>query len=292
MLSFNNDIALKKQIVEHLKQLPVDETIWKRSTIAWDDSTGSGSFVGHIVQSEKLDDWEKLGLPKWLALSLDYFFTASTDLKTAIELASSIFNAIPVGYDVQHVGSQYLIRLITHKELGILKVTDAQILVNALNKIIAIQQQCLKNEDITASTWRSLRKEMIVNSQTFDDESLEYLISTFAEAAAWNPVNSRTTVSDSVRIWGRIKSKAQPSLNWTQERENHVRSLLNKLYNEAKAQQAEGSEEFIDVFKLLEKYEPEESAWLKAEIKWNRVQPTVFNAKAAELLADLFTQVT
>lgn len=289
MLSFNNDVALKQQILDHLNQLPVDETVWKRSAIAWDGT--AGSFVGHIIKSEDLADWENLGLPKWLALTLDYFLITTSDLQTGISANIELINAIPVGKDIDNVGSQYLIELIANDDIGIQNTTQNEQLLNALNSIISIQKQCLMQEDIAPATWHSLRKTMVENSQTYEDESLEYLISTFAEAAAWNPASSRTAVSDSVRVWGRVKSKAEPSPDWTQERETHVRGLLDKLHSEAKAKQPEDSEEFIDVFKLLEQYEPEESTWLKAQMKWQWAQPAVFGAKSVALLKQLFEKI-
>lgn len=285
MLSFNSNSALKQQIIEYLINLPIEDTVWKRSATAWDGN--AGSLVGHVIKSEDLADWENLGLPKWLALTIDYFLIVTTDLKQAIEMGVSIIKAIPVGQDIQKIGSQYLIALAIHEQLGIQKVTDHDVLSNALNKVISIQQQCLENTEISASAWRSLRKEMIENSEQFHEDSLEYLVSLFTEAAAWNPITSRTAVSDSVRVWGRVKSKAEPSPDWTQEREDRVRALLDKLHKQEKAKQPEGSQEFIDVFKLLEQYEPEESTWLKAEMKWGWAQPAVLNGKAAKLLAEL-----
>lgn len=288
MLSFNNDVALKQQILDHLNQVPVDETVWKRSAIAWDGT--AGSFVGHIIKSEDLADWENLGLPKWLALTLDYFLITTSDLQTGISANIELINAIPVGKDIDNVGSQYLIELIANDDIGIQNTTQNEQLLNALNSIISIQKQCLVQKDIAPATWRSLRKTMVENTQTYEDESLEYLISTFAEAAAWNPANSRTAVSDSVRVWGRVKSKAEPSPDWTQERDKNLRALLKQLHDEAKAKQPEGSDEFINVFELLEKNHPEEFEWMKRQDKWQRVQPAVFGKKSIELLNTLFLQ--
>lgn len=290
MLSFNNDVALKQQIIDNLTTVQIEDTFWNRNALAWDGT--AGSFVGHILKSEDLSAWENLGLPKWLALTLDYFLITTSDLKIAVAANIAVLKAIPVGKDIQDVGSRFLIELIRHEDLGIAKMTQNDELLSALNAIVDIQKQCLNQENIAASTWRTLRKEMVENSQKFHDESLEYLISTFAEAAAWNPVSSRTAVSDSVRVWGQVKLKAEPpSPDWTQERETRVRALLQQLYDEAKAKQSEGSEEFIDVFKLLEEYEPEESMWLKAQMKWQRAQPAVFTAKAIKRLTQLCAQV-
>lgn len=288
MLSFNNDAVLKQQIIDYLNQLPVDETVWKRSAIAW-DGTG-GSFVGHIIKSEDLADWENLGLPKWLALAQDYFFITASDLKTGISTNIELINSIPVGKDIETVGSQYLIELIENDEMGIQNTTQNEQLLNALNSIISIQKQCLAQEDIAPATWRNLRKTMVENSQTYEDESLEYLISTFAEAAAWNPASSRTAVSDSVRVWGRVKSKAEPSPDWTQERDKNLRALLKQVHDEAKAKQPEGSDEFINVFVLLEKNHPEEFEWMKRQDKWQRIQPEVFGKKSVYLLKALLLQ--
>lgn len=288
MLSFNNDVALKQQILDHLNQLPVDETIWNLNAIAWDGT--AGSFVGHMIKSEDLSDWESLGLPKWLALTLDYFLITSLDLKKGISANIELINAIPVGKDIENIGSQFLIELIMHDDVGIQKTTQNEQLLNALHSIVEIQKQCLANEDIVPATWRILRKAMVENSQTFEEDSLEYLISTFAEAAAWNPENSRTVVSDSVRIWGRVKLKANPEPDWTQERDKSFRALLKQIFDEAKAKQPEGSNEFINVFDILKVTHPEEFEWMTRQDKWSRVQPAVYGKKSAELLNKLLLQ--
>ena len=288
MLSFNNDAALKQQIIDHLNTIPVDDTLWKRTVLTWDGT--AGSFVGHILKSEDLTAWENLGLPKWLALTLDCLLIMSFDLKADIETNIKILNAIPVGKDIQHLGSQYLIELVNHDEFGIRKSTQNETLLSALASIVEIHQQCLKNEDVSPATWRALRKKMVENSQQFEYESLESLISTFAEAAAWNPVNSRTAVSDSVRVWGRAQAKANPSPDWTPERDIHIRSLLDQLYQEAAKKRPEGSDEFINVFALLEDHSPEDADWVKGQVKWQNSQPAIFNGQAVKLLIQLLAQ--
>jgi hypothetical protein len=264
MLSFNESIELKKSCLDALKAIPVEPDRWSSKTLFWDGTVGS--FSGHLIQSEDVNEFTALGLPKWLALTLDYLFSAHQSLELAVENCLSILDSIPVGVDLSLIGSQYLLALMDDPEHGIAHLVHHEKSTEAISSVRIFHEQLLAKQEPDSAAWRQLRKELLSYTDQCIDESLEALLCIFAEACAWHPEKSRTTISDALRCWGRVQGEVLKSPNWSLEQDQRIRRLLNELYQEEKAKQAPDQNEFIDVFLLLEKAYPEDSDWVKAQI--------------------------
>lgn len=291
MLSFNQDPSLKQELINHLKQVELIEENWSTKAIDWNGK--AGSLVGNLLQSNDLNDWDKLGLPRWIALCLDYFLITAPSLKQGVEAGIHLLESIPVGVDLQKVGSKFILELLQHETHGIQKISDDPVIQRALDISVDIHRKCLSDADITNAEWRIVRKQLLDTTTQFEDESLEQLICIFAEATAWNPDLSRTAVSDSIRTWNRALTNAVYSPTWSQEQDRRVRGLLEQLYKSAEEKQKqEGADEFIDVFLLLEQNYPDDATRLKAQISWQSTQPAVYWQHSVDLLEQRFLSLS
>ncbi|MFU8926320.1 hypothetical protein [Acinetobacter puyangensis] len=287
MLSFNQDIAVKQGVIDNLKQLAGQTDKWQRQSVSWNGQ--EGSLIGHILQSEDLQDWENLGLPKWLAITLDYFLITSPSLEEGIKTGIGLVEAIPVGQNLQTLGSTYLVELLSHKEYGLQQLGCNPELLKALDLLVAVHQKSVQGETVAASEWRALRKQLVAITNQFTDGQIEQRIGACLEAAAWDPINSRTVVSDSVRTWNNAQSHVVISQHWSAQDDIDIKALLDKIYAAAKAEQE--TEEAIDVFSLLEVQYPEDATRLKNHMKLQREQPAGFWRESAQHFQTLLSKV-
>lgn len=291
MLSFNNDVALKQQLIDHLKQIELIEDNWSAKAIDWNGQ--AGSLVGNLLQSNDLNDWDKLGLPRWIALCLDYFLITAPSLKQGVEAGILLLESIPVSMDLSKVGSKFILELLQHESYGMQKITVDPVVQKALATSVEIHNQCLTDTEVSNAEWRRVRKQLLETTTQFEEDSLEQLICIFAEATAWNPDQSRTAVSDSIRTWNRAQTNAIHSPTWSNAQEQRVRELLEQLYQSAEAKQKQdGTDEFIDVFLLLEQHYPEDATKLKAQIAWQSTQPAVYWQHSVDLLEHRFSALS
>ncbi len=283
MLSFNNDEIIKQNIIQNLRFQAEQPDVWQKNSVVWNGS--AGSVVGHIIHSEDLTDWENLGLPKWLAVTLDHFFIATPDLEKGIQSCIDLIEGIPVGSNLNALGSLYLIELLIGSELGLNRLSATQSVTDAIQATVNLHQQCLQSETVPVSKWRNLRKALIEVSNVLDD-STDRRIGACIEAAAWDPISSRTVVADSLYYWNLAKSKAVYPDDYTAQDEIRVQQLLKQLYDEAKAKQS--SDEFIDVLALFDDNYPQEATRFKHFIQWQNEQPVLFRNHAIDLLKNMF----
>ena len=286
MLSFQNNAVLKQQMLERLEAVKENPEAWNPAVVSWADQ--KGSVIGHSLHSDDLSQWEDLGLPKWLAMMVDYFYVTAAQVSQGVETGIGLINSVPVGVNLAQTGSRIVLALCQDPALGILQRELHDTAAQAVALVIDAHQKILNGVEIKPAEWRQLRKQVLALTDQCDEESPEQLVCIFAEACAWDPILSRTAVSDSIRTWVRAVGAFEQAPDWTKEQDTHVRALLQEQYNLAKAKQPEGSQEFIDVFKLLEVSHPEDSLWLRRQIRWGHEQPQRSTEQVLALIQTLF----
>lgn len=287
MLSFNGDVALKQNIITGIRTKAEQTELWQGNILVWNGT--SGSLVSNILQSDDLTQWENFGLPKWLALTLDYFYVTAPTLHDGVEIGIQLLQVIPEGYDIQKFGSQYIIDLLTDHEDGLKKLVTSTDTFNAIETIVNVHQRCVQGDTVEAAEWRKLRKDLTEQTNQFAEESLDYRICSCVEAAAWNPVNSRTVIADTIRAWISAQSQFVIAQNWTEQDDANIRRLLKQLHDQAKSEQ--DNDDFINVFDLLDQKYPEEALRLKQYNILQSKQPEIFRKKSLHLLKQLFVQI-
>jgi hypothetical protein len=284
MHSFNQDAALQQQLLAQLR-LKQQQDVWEKNVLAWDGT--QGSVVGHILNSDDLSAWEQLGLPKWLAISIDYFYVTAHNPTVGIEAGIELFAAIQPGLDLQNLGSQYLLELLSDAQQGLGQMPMSAVMATAYADIMAFHQQCVAGQTITASAWRQLRKDLVHHTNQFAVDSLDHRIGICLEAAAWDPMSSRTVVADAVRAWILLHTQLEVAKTWTAADDQQIRQLLKQLHDAAMATAA--PEQTIDVFALLEAQHPEQARRLKQHIAQQNQQPQLFWQQALSTLQRLLS---
>lgn len=264
--AYRNDMQCKQEALNRLMAMQKSEHLIPRP-IYWNGS--EGSLVGSVSRSDDLDAWEsQLGLPKWSALAIDILFASGPSLKTSADWGLALLDAIPLGIDLSDAGSRMIADLLDGEVCGLSSAVGDRSLGEVLQSVVAFHRNILDGNTVEAADWRAVRRLAVTQTNTFPAGSIEALIGACVESAAWDARTSRTAVSDTCRSWINAAngiSMARQSA-WTQADDDRIKSLLDRLHADAKAQ-APDDGRFIDVFKLLEEHHPDQATQLKAHIK-------------------------
>lgn len=273
LLAYKGDTALKVASLERLDALAADKKLISRP-IFWDGE--QGSLVGALVQGDDLDRWEKsLGLPKWLALAVDGLMASAPSMDDALSAGLGVMRDIAPGADLSHQGSLYLAEVLEDVEK---QCADAE-LQDVARKIAETHRRAAAGDKVEAAEWRRLRKHAVALTDRLGEGSGENAIEAgwarCVEGAAWDPMVSRSVVSDTRNAWVQaMAAKKLEKSSLPPEEVEDIKKTLGELHKKAVEALPPGEEQpFIDVFKLLEEHAPEKAAKVQAD---NRLRGQVF----------------
>jgi dipeptidyl aminopeptidase/acylaminoacyl peptidase len=282
-LSFRGDAAGKERVLQRLYGLETGGK-WVARSVHWDGL--SGSLAGTILQSEDLDEWENhLGLPKWLALTLDHIVVTAPSTAEGVHCGIELFGEIPVGVDLRGAGSRCIVELLESAEWGLLTLNPAQELREMLHAVTNLHRELVAGREVLPSQWRKMRRDAVALADSMESESLGKAMAACIEAAAWDPSTSRTVVTDTVHGWSRAMmraTKARYALPATEDA--RIKRLLDEVYAEAKAKGGDGVK--ISALKELEKKYPDDWNLFKAHLDQDQVMTTERSRLSWQLAGD------
>jgi len=235
-----------------------------------------------LVDSSDMHVWEaELGLAPWIAFAMDYSTSRFNGEKIAAFVAE-LLEAIPLGSDTTSLGSRVVNEVLSSvadqlKACG----KSAQLLIVACQEIQELHAGTLAGDTPSPAAWRTARKAAVQATNDLSDP-LGKSLGACIEAAAWNPVQSPTTVGDVIRLRGQVPVEHLNELfGWTDEDDRLTRKLLGEMYEKhLKDKPFEGK----DVFMYLREHHPETEARLLAYTQFQNLE----NLRIAEQAAQQF----
>ncbi|MFA6232278.1 MAG: hypothetical protein WC617_19220 [Rhodanobacter sp.] len=276
--AYQGDTTKKQALLARLRVLAEQESLATRP-LFW-DGTG-GSIVCSALHGDELDRWEsELGLPKWLALCVDGIANWMLDPRAGLAAGIGLLEAVPVGEDVSLVGNHFLIHLLDDPTDGLSSVCSHAEQVQLIKRIVSLHRRCAEGGKVTRTDWVDVRKAATALRDQAAPDSVDDAVNGAIEAATWDPLISRTAVSDTEYQWVLAMSEAAYR-NSQSKKDDPVRLVLGQLYAKAKA---EGCEKPIDVLALLAQQRPDLSKVVKASTAFIREQPGIAWRRLEQLL--------
>ncbi|MBB5944393.1 S9 family peptidase [Xanthomonas sp. 3307] len=269
MHAYHGDPQLRQQVIDQLYGLE-HAGRWEHRPLYWNGEVGS--VVGSLLQSDDLDRWEAdFGLPKWLALAIDSMVAGNSTLGVAWGI--HLLQGIPPGMPMDTVGSRTLLELLKGKTHGLHGLEAAAGLAEALEGVAALHAARLEGQDVDGARWRKARRAAVEQTNARDPGSVAAAVGSCIEAAAWDPTQSRSAVSDTLRGWMNARIAANMAdYPWSKADEDDMTQVLGALHEEDKASREPGDTEYTNVFLLLEQKHPEKAKRLRAFYRYQRNQ--------------------
>lgn len=269
MRAYHGDPQLRQQVIDKLHSLEQADR-WEHRPVYWNGEVGS--FVGSLLQGDDLERWETdLGLPKWLALTIDSMVAANATL--GVSWGIHLMQGISPGMAMDTVGSRSLLELLKGKTHGLNGLEAAAGLAEALESVAALHAARLAGQDIDSASWRKARRAAVAQTNAQTPGSVAASVGTCIEAAAWDPMQSRSTVSDTLRAWMNARIATNMAVYpWGKAEDEDMKQVLEALHTEDKASRAPGDTEYTNVFTLLEQKHPEKAKRLRAFYGYQRSQ--------------------
>ncbi|GEM_PF-15293 len=267
--AYHGDPQLRQQVIDQLQSLEKAGR-WEHRPLYWNGDVGS--FVGSLLRGDDLDRWEAdYGLPKWLALTIDSMVAANSTL--GVSWGIHLMQGIQPGMAMDTVGSRSLLELLKGKTLGLNGLEAAAGLSEALDGVAALHAARLAGQDIDNASWRKARREAVAQTNAQTPESVAASVGTCIESAAWDPMQSRSAVSDTLRGWMNAHIAANMALYpWGKADDEEMKQLLEALHAEDMVGREPGATDYTNVFLLLEQKHPEKAKRLRAFYRYQRSQ--------------------
>ncbi|AVS81210.1 S9 family peptidase [Paracidovorax avenae] len=267
--AYNGDPQLRQQVIDQLQSLEKAGR-WEHRPLYWNGEVGS--FVGSLLQGDDLDRWEAdYGLPKWLALTIDSMVAAHSNM--GVSWGIHLLQGIPPGMPMDTMGSRILLELLKGKTHGLNGLEAAAGLAKALEGVAALHAARLAGQDIDNASWRKARREAVAQTNAQAPGSVAASVGTCIESAAWDPMQSRSAVSDTLRGWMNARIAAGMAVYpWGKAEDDDMKRTLEALQAEDKAGREPGDTGSTNVFLLLEQKHPEKARRLRAFYRYQRSQ--------------------
>lgn len=264
--AFHADDKLRHEAVDKLRACLADGKL-KPGPLHWD--ADGGSVVGCILQDEDLSHWElRLGLPQWLAVTLDALCAQQPSETAAFDFAVAAIDAIAPGSDLGPAGSAVI--LAVFDRIGAESPSRLPAgLTDALDSVRALHRRAADDEQVSPAEWRGARKSATALSDSLSETpKWEQSCATCIETAAWDAQRSPSVVFDTLRVWrGALMERAIAGFGWDQEADTAMGELLQSLYDEYVKDSPDPE---LTVFDMLAKHHPEQDKRLLAKYEVER----------------------
>lgn len=294
--AFNGDPKVRAAAIDHLTRALNARKITEGS-LAWNGH--EGSLAGALAQTADADAWQRqLGLPKWMANALDAVMQAFGD-HDALQETIEVLGSIKPGQRLEAAGSTFVCRLLAEVAKDI---HQQSAVANSIVEIVKLHYLRIQGEPVQSSAWRRARTVACRatdseapaepdGSRPLTPEKAKLReVGMIAEAAAWDPLNSPSSMSDVLRHWIILQSlKSDEQLGWTQDDHAQVHEHLKEMHETYLAGKAPSSEGET-VFSLLEKHRPEAFKRFKAYEEHDRASRIRYSKHLCELLTTLFSE--
>jgi len=277
LCAFHNDASLQSRSIAGLRTC-LERRLVKPGPFDWSET--GGSVVGCILQSNDITLWEsKLGLPSWLAVTLDSLSAQQSSDSDACDFSIKLLEVIRPGANLRNAGSDVILAVLE-------RVGDTMDSVQSLpgvTEVHALHQRASAGEAIAPSQWRAARalatslSDALAGSNTW-----EYGWAQCAETAAWDPHRSPSVVFDTLRVWHNTQvTRAVADVGWTESSDAQMGALLQTLYDQYVKDSPDPE---LTVFDMLAKLHPADDARLLAKYEVERRVSSDTTASGTEIL--------
>lgn len=243
---------------------------------------GLATPAAALIDSSDAQVWEaELGLAQWMAYAIDYT-TPRFSAERIVAFVSELLQAVPLGSDSCQLANRVMIEVVASIEVQLASGSEqTRPLIAACSQIKNLHAQMLDGGMPTPAAWRVARKAAVEATNGISDP-LEKSLGACIEAAAWNPLQSPTTVGDVLRLRGQLPAEHVSQLfGWTDEDDQRTRRLLSEMHEKYLKDKPFAGK---DVFMHLREDHPEAEARLLAYTQFQNKQGVRAAEQAAEQL--------
>lgn len=279
--AFLGDASLRQSVIARLTASQAAGRLVP-GPLAWGGS--GGSVVGCMLESDDLSHWQTtLGLPKWLAVSIDGLCAESATNVEACGLATLIMGAIRPGTELGPAGSAMLAAL-----LGLIEDDPYASLSAPLQEVLRavreLHQRSAAGESLPALQWRAARR----SASALADCMVNTAKGSWAicvETSAWDPQTSPSVLFDTLRVWREASTGcALAKIGWNADEDLAMGELFKLLYETYIADKPESD---ATVFDLLKKFHPEQERRLREKMQVERGAVEAADKRAQEMLLSI-----
>ncbi|MCX2863720.1 hypothetical protein OOZ63_17975 [Paucibacter sp. PLA-PC-4] len=238
-----------------------------------------------LIDSSDGQVWEaQLGLAQWMAFAIDYA-TARFSGERTIALVGELLGSVPLGSDTGRLGCRVVNEVLASVAQQLAECGEqTRPLIAACEDIQKLHGEILAGGAPSPAAWRLVRKKAVQATDDLSDP-LEKSLGACVEGAAWNPIQSPTSVGDVLRLRGQVPVEHVNKLfGWTDEDDKRIRRLLGEMHEKYLKDKPFAGK---DVFMHLREDHPEAEARLLAYTKFQKGE----NARAAEQAAQQLLHV-
>lgn len=188
--------------------------------------TGTGGTAsGCIAASGDLKAFEAAtGYPGGLGLLLDYLCARIDDPQDAERLASDWLGRVAPGTDLTGVPGRLVALMLADALDGEAWADDLQGVSEVLRAILALQRRATVGDTPSRADWSAAQAAAITATDAIPDP-LGQAFGALAEAAAWDPLISRSTLTDTAAKWCSLRAfRASRATGWTDQDEAAFRA--------------------------------------------------------------------
>lgn len=256
MQAFLAQDVLKQDMITRVRTHAPD--MRDSNILYWRD--GRASAAGAALGSDDQERWQAdFGLPEWLAVAIDVLAMTASSADEGWQAAAEVLEAIPAGASLDANAYDLVAGCLAGKPGALIDMSDDEDVRQCARSLSSLHRRASSGEAVEPSQWRAIRREIDQLCPDKGAEGARAFHVQCLEAAAWDPLVSRTTVAETLRTWMRAVAQRH-QYPWTQADHDRIKARLDELYQAAKA---EGTENKINVFVLLEEQSPEMAEEIK-----------------------------
>lgn len=228
MRAYHDDAALKAVALERLAA-SAESGALRPGPFAWRDD--GGSPAGCVLRDAELDAYPRLfGLPAWLALAIDHLSAMQASREAAIEIARTLFEAVPAGADLSALGNELMGALLSRLAEA-LPAGEAPRLAQLLGEVAAAHATQANGAAVSPAAWKALRRTAVELADATPGEGFAAAIAAGVEAAAWDPAVSPVALVDTLRaLAGVCDLQALRAFGWTEDDDTRVKAALDDIH--------------------------------------------------------------
>jgi hypothetical protein len=157
MLAYDNDQEKKNKYVMRMR-IDIDNQKLHQGGVYWSDYDQVGCAVGLIARSYNYGEQEihhrvgkLLTIPANIVYLLDRLYEDLPPYQ-CVPFALNFLKAIPVGADLTHVNSHFIIWLLSDPQEGAITLANDPG-VTIIRQVVDLHQQVIQGKDVTSTQW-------------------------------------------------------------------------------------------------------------------------------------------
>lgn len=226
-IAFHSDPSVKAQALERLRRhIAAGSFVYFP---AWED--GNANAIGAVMGADDTPGYaQRLGYPVALAETLPMFVNGFRPQTEAERFAEAWLERTPVGVDLTHIVSQWVLDLLASSDLVVLTERHPAV-EQGRRAIMVLHERAIGGDDPDRRTWKAARLASVAATDALNEGTFERRAGQVVEAAAW-PGTMRTVLRDTLSALSTLEMHlALARIGWTEEDESrvfHIREQAEK----------------------------------------------------------------